>query len=142
MDLFINNRRYIGSKKSLLNQIQKVILEYYGEQKCTIADIFGGTGVVAEHFLNQGYNVIVNDFLYSNYVAYKTWISNEEINEEKVEKILDKYNKIDANNLKDNYFSKIYGGKYFSSNDAKKIGYIREDIEAKKRRKILWENSR
>ena len=101
MDLFINNRRYIGSKKSLLNQIQKVILEYYGEQKCTIADIFGGTGVVAEHFLNQGYNVIVNDFLYSNYVAYKTWISNEEINEEKVEKILDKYNKIDANNLKE-----------------------------------------
>ena len=132
MDLFINNRRYIGSKKSLLNQIQKVILEYYGEQKCTIADIFGGTGVVAEHFLNQGYNVIVNDFLYSNYVAYKTWISNEEINEEKVEKILDKYNKIDANNLKDNYFSKIYGGKYFSSNDAKKIGYIREDIKKKK----------
>ena len=84
MDLFINNRRYIGSKKSLLNQIQKVILEYYGTKKCTIADIFGGTGVVAEHFLNQGYDVIVNDFLYSNYIAYQTWISNDEINENKV----------------------------------------------------------
>ena len=133
MNLFINNRRYIGSKKSLLNQIQKVILEYYGEDKCTIADIFGGTGVVAEYFLNQGYNVIVNDFLYSNYIAYKTWISNEEINEEKVQKKLDDYNKIDASKLEDNYFSKIYGGKYFSNNDAKKIGFIREKIENQKK---------
>lgn len=132
MDLFINNRRYIGSKKSLLNQIQKVILEYYGTGKCTIADIFGGTGVVAEHFLNQGYDVIVNDFLYSNYVAYQTWISNDKINENKVKKIIEEYNNIDEKLLSDNYFSKIYGGKYFSNNDSKKIGYIREDLEKKK----------
>ena len=45
MDLFINNRRYIGSKKSLLNQIQKVILEYYGTDKCTIADILEELGL-------------------------------------------------------------------------------------------------
>lgn len=132
MDLFINNRRYIGSKKSLLNQIQKVILEYYGTEKCTIADIFGGTGVVAEHFLNQGYDVIVNDFLYSNYVAYQTWISNDPIDEFKVKKIIDGYNNVDKTKLNDNYFSKIYGGKYFSKNDAKIIGYIREDLENKK----------
>ena len=31
MDLFINNRRYIGSKKSLLNQIQKVIVLQSGK---------------------------------------------------------------------------------------------------------------
>ena len=132
MDLFINNRRYIGSKKSLLNQIQKVILEYYGEEKCTIADIFGGTGVVAEHFLNQGYDVIVNDFLYSNFVAYQTWISNGKIDEDKVQKLLNEYNKINSENLESNYFSEIYGDKYFSANDAKKIGYIRDDIENKK----------
>ena len=132
MDLFINNRRYIGSKKSLLNQIQKVILEYYGKDRCEIADIFGGTGVVAEHFLNQGYDVIVNDLLYSNFVAYQTWISNAEINEKKVEEFINKYNEIDSTKLKDNYFSKIYGGKYFSNNDAKKIGYIREELEKEK----------
>ena len=133
MNLFINNRRYIGSKKSLLNQIQKVILEYYGEQKCTIADIFGGTGVVADYFFNQGYDVIVNDFLYSNYVAYKTWISNDKINKRKVQNLIDKYNKIDSSKLDDNYFSKIYGGKYFSVNDAKKIGFIRDKIENEKK---------
>lgn len=132
MDLFINNRRYIGSKKSLLNQIQKVILEYYGKDKCTIADIFGGTGVVAEHFMNQGYNVIVNDFLYSNYVAYITWISNKKIDERKIKKFIEQYNNIDEKKIKNNYFSKIYGNKYFSVNDAKKIGYIRELIEKEK----------
>lgn len=129
MDLFINNRRYIGSKKSLLNQIQKVILEYYGTEPCKIADIFGGTGVVSEHLLNQGYDVLVNDFLYSNYVAYQTWISNEKINIKKVERLINSYNKIDSTKLNDNYFSKVYGGKYFSNNDAKKIGFIREELE-------------
>ena len=129
MDLFINNRRYIGSKKSLLDQIQRVILEYYGEEKCTIADIFGGTGVVAEHFLNEGYDVIVNDFLYSNFIAYMTWISNKVVSESKLEYYLNKYNSIDCNEVEENYFSKIYGGKYFSMNDAKKIGYIRDLIE-------------
>lgn len=133
MDLFINNRRYIGSKKSLLNQIQKVILEYCGKEKCKIADIFGGTGVVAEHFMNQGYDVIVNDFLYSNYVAYDTWISNDKIDENKVKILIEKYNKITGSKLEENYFSKIYGNKYFSANDAKKIGYIREEIEKEKK---------
>ena len=28
-----------------------------------------------------------------------------------------------------NFFSKHYGGKYFSINDAKKIGYLRQNIE-------------
>lgn len=134
MDLFINNRRYIGSKKSLLNQIQKVILEYYGEEKCTIADIFGGTGVVAEHFMNQGYNVIVNDFLYSNFIAYKTWISNDKIDENKIVKYIQKYNSIDASKLDNNYFSNIYGDKYFSINDSKKIGFIRDLIEEDKKK--------
>lgn len=133
MDLFINNRRYIGSKKSLLNEIHKVILEYYGDKKCKIADIFGGTGVVAEHFMNQGYDVVVNDFLYSNYIAYKTWISNDPINEKKVEKYIDKYNSIKSEELEDNYFSIIYSYKYFSKNDAKKIGYIRDLIEKDKK---------
>lgn len=132
MNLFINNRRFIGSKKSLLNQIQKVIIDYYGTDKCTIADIFGGTGVVAEHFMNQGYDVIINDTLLSNYVAYKTWIDDSAIDEKKIEAIIQKYNTIDSKNLQPNYFSDIYSEKYFSINDAKKIGYIRENLESEK----------
>lgn len=133
MELFINNRRYIGSKKSLLNQIQKVVLEYYGEKKCKIADIFAGTGVVAEHFMDQGYDVIVNDFLYSNYIAYQTWISNDEIDEKKISELIEKYNNIDGSTLEENYFSKIYSKKYFSVNDSKKTGYIRELIEKERK---------
>ena len=78
--LKICNRRYIGSKTKLLNNIENVVKEYYGNKKIKIADIFGGTGVVANYFAENGYDVIVNDLLYSNYVAYNTWISNEKGN--------------------------------------------------------------
>ena len=34
--------------------------------------------------------------------------------------------------ISENYFSNIYGNKYYSINDAKKIGYIREELEKNK----------
>jgi adenine-specific DNA-methyltransferase len=130
--LLINNRRYIGGKKNLLTQIQEVVVEHYGQNKCVIADLFAGTGVVAEHFFRHGYPVIVNDLLYSNFIAYEAWMSSEDVDEAKVESLVNGYSDIRADELKDNYFSKIYGEKYFSTNDARKIGYIRELIEAER----------
>lgn len=127
----INNRRYIGSKTKLVEII-------YSETKKRVsgnfsfADIFAGTGVVAYEFALNGHPVIVNDILYSNYVSYKTWFSNEDVNIEKLEKIIDGFNKVPYSKIKQNYFSKIYGGKYYSINDSKKIGYIRDEIEKNK----------
>lgn len=46
--------------------------------------------------------------------------------------ILQEFNNLNAETLKENYFSIIYADKYFSRNDAKKIGYIRDSIEEKK----------
>ena len=38
----------------------------------------------------------------------------------------------DSRNIESNYVSKNYGDKYFSNNTAKKIGFIREEIDNKK----------
>ena len=69
--------------------IEKAVIDYIGEEKYIFADLFGGTGVVAEHFAKKGYKVIVNDILYSNYIFYRTWIGNEKVDEEKIEKFID-----------------------------------------------------
>jgi len=92
---------------------------------------FHGTGVVASYFLNQAKEIYINDLLYSNYIIYEALLSNEKYNEEKIKGIIDKYNEIDSESLADNYFSDNFSGNYYHYKDAKKIGYIREDIENK-----------
>ena len=125
----INNRRYIGCKTKLLEFIYDTAIDFGANPNCVIADIFAGTGVVGNYFSEKGYNVILNDTLYSNVVAYKAWLGAEEICFEKLNNIIYDFNKINAFELEENYFSQVYGGKYFSYEDARKIGYIRDCIE-------------
>lgn len=125
----IKNRRYIGNKSSMLSNIVKCLEEIEYSKDYVVADLFAGTGVVAYEFANMGNPVIVNDLLYSNYVSYKAWFSNENIDIDKLNNILSKYNSLNYEEIEENYFSNIYANKYFSLNDAKKIGYIRDDIE-------------
>lgn len=128
----INNRRYIGSKTSLLSNIDEVVQKYYPGKKIRFFDPFSGTGVVANYYSNKGNDVIVNDILYSNYVAYQTWMSNQEYDLKKIEKTIKELNKIDSDKIEANYFSDKFGNKYFDEKDAKKIGYIREWLEENK----------
>lgn len=128
MDLLINNRRYTGSKRAILNDIYDSIIPYYHKSEMVFADLFAGTGVVASFMLEKGMNVIVNDILRSNYIAYQAWFGDGKFNIKKLEKIVSKFNLINGDNLKKNYFSDIYGGKYFSVADARKIGFLREEI--------------
>lgn len=128
MDLSIGNRRYTGSKKALLEDIYESVA-LYSKGKVVFADLFAGTGVVSSFMLNKGMDVIVNDFLASNYVAYQAWFGTGSFNKKKLEKITLEFNSLDGKKLKENYFSKIYGGKYFSISDAKRIGYIRDELE-------------
>ncbi|WP_288189235.1 DNA adenine methylase [uncultured Treponema sp.] len=129
----INNRRYIGCKSKLLDNIFKTVQKFGFSAENSIADIFAGTGVVAERFASNGFKTIVNDTLYSNIVVYKALLGGGELRPDVIEKYLRTYNSIDSTNLEENYFSKIYGGKYFAENDAKKIGYIRDLIEENKK---------
>ena len=130
MALNIENRRYIGNKSKLLkfidDTIKKENIDFY-----TFGDVFSGTGVVAEYFLNKGKEIYVNDLLFSNFVIYKAFLSNEYYEESKIIKIINNYNKIDIEKIKDNYFSDNFSGNYYHYKDAKKIGYVREDIENK-----------
>ncbi|SKA92847.1 adenine-specific DNA-methyltransferase [Clostridium sp. USBA 49] len=122
----IHNRRYLGSKHKLIPFIKKVIKNEC-EPYTTFADIFGGTGVVADAFNTANTKVIVNDILYSNYISYHTFFSNESYDKTKIKNFINELNNIRPEN--DNYFSINFGDTYFSYKNALKIGEIREKIE-------------
>jgi adenine-specific DNA-methyltransferase len=126
--LQLQNRRYIGSKHKLIEWIFSVI-NTECEKGNSFADIFAGTGVVSAVAARHYDEIILNDFLHSNYVIYQAFFGNGEWDKNKIENIIKDYNNIDGGDLKDNYFSTNFGGKYFSHNSAKIIGFIRENVE-------------
>lgn len=126
----LQNRRYIGSKQKLVNWIFSII-----KQECkgnSFLDIFAGTGIVASVANELFDKVIVNDFLYSNLVIYNGFFENKKYDQDKINNIIRNYNNINAEDLNDNYFSEHFGGKYFSKNSSKIIGFIRQNIEENK----------
>lgn len=129
MDLSIGNRRYAGSKRAILCDIYETVAPYC-KNKAVFADLFAGTGLVSSFMLGKGMDVIVNDTLRSNYVAYQAWFGDGYFNIEKLKKIVLEFNSIDGSILEQNYFSNTYGKKYFSVSDAKKIGYLRDKISS------------
>lgn len=125
--LKIENRRYLGSKLKMLDFINEVVENNISDIK-TVADIFGGTGVVADLFRKKGKKIIINDILHSNVINYYTWFGNENIDYNKVISIITELNNLTPTS--DNYVSINFGGKYFSYENAKKIGVIREHINS------------
>lgn len=125
----ISNRRYLGSKQKLLGFIEEVV-DKHTKNIESVADIFGGTGVVAALFRDKGKKIIINDILKSNYVSYQTWFGNEKVNYSQIKNIIHELNSIQAD--RDNYVSKNFGNKYFSMDNARKIGEMREKIESYK----------
>ncbi|MCQ2394701.1 MAG: DNA adenine methylase, partial [Kiritimatiellae bacterium] len=122
--LYINNRRYLGNKYKLLSAIRKVVDENC-ESVCSFVDIFAGTGSVASAFADK--KLIVNDILYSNHICHVAWFSGECYSEKKVSAMIAGYNQAVVD--EDNYMSETFADTYFSKDDCRKIGYVREDIE-------------
>lgn len=133
--LGIQNRRYLGNKYKLLGFIENTINRHCPNTN-SLMDIFAGTGVVAYHFMDK-MQVVTNDLLYSNYLAHIAFMSSEEYNAEKLEMMIDAYNELSEDSLKDNYMSITFGDTFFCYEDCKKIGYIREDIQKKYKTKKL-----
>jgi adenine-specific DNA-methyltransferase len=132
----IQSRRYLGAKTKLLPLIEDVINDSIQEWN-SFTDLFGGTGVVGNRFNKPGKELIINDLLYSNIHSYHTFFSPEAFDREKIEKIIRSYNECDV--IADNYFSINYGDKYFTLDNARKIGYVRENMEELKRKGKLNE---
>lgn len=130
-DIF--NRRYTGSKTKIVSWIDNIIEEHCSD--CfSFCDIFAGTGVVTYSLIKRFDKFVINDFLYSNEVIYNAFFLKQNYSIEKICRFSRKYKTIDASKLSDNYVSLNYGNKYFSYEDALKIGFIREDIENNKNR--------
>ncbi|MFJ5761393.1 DNA adenine methylase [Neobacillus sp. NPDC093182] len=128
---FIQNRRYLGAKTKLLPLIEDVINDSLQEWN-SFTDLFAGTGVVGNRFNKPGKELMINDLLYSNIHSYHTFFSPEPFDTDKVASILQTYNECDVK--EDNYFSINYGGKYFTVENARKAGYVREHMEELKQK--------
>jgi adenine-specific DNA-methyltransferase len=126
----LHNRRYIGNKHKLIEWIFSIIHKECGGN--SFADIFAGTGVVSAVATKHFKKVLLNDFLHSNYAIYRAFFGNEVWSKNKIDSVIKSYNNIYGDDLEDNYFSKNFGGKFFSNNSAKIIGFIRENIEENK----------
>ena len=124
----LESRRYIGCKNKLVDWIFSLINEQTHDVH-SFCDIFAGTGVVAQRALQTYERVVVNDFLHSNNVMYRAFFAPTEWNEERVQTIIEEFNSVNSNKVRENYFSKNFGGKYFHNDTAKMVGYIRERLK-------------
>lgn len=125
----LESRRYIGCKAKLIDWIFHLIDENTYDVH-SFCDIFAGTGVVAHRALQQYDKVVVNDFLHSNNVMYQAFFADGIWSEEKVLEFINGFNQIKARSLRQNYFSKNFGGKYFDEDTAKIVGYIRGKLQS------------
>lgn len=127
-DFNIENRRYLGCKFKLLDWIFEHIANETSNVN-SFCDLFAGTGTVSYKATQLYDKVIINDFLYSNFILYKAFFDCSPCDMKKVQSYINTFNLVDPDKTHDNYFSMNYGGLYFEMKTAKLIGYIREEIE-------------
>ena len=130
----LSSRRYAGAKTKLLDSINTSILktfDYRNKSNLSFFDVFGGTGVVSEYFIQKpAFNAfIINDFLHSNYAIYQGFFVQERYDNKKLESLKQEFLSLDSKSLKENYYSKSFGDKFFSKNDSKIIGYVRDKLD-------------
>ena len=130
----LSNRRYLGSKQKLLHFIHETIKKeniYFS----SFLDLFAGTGVVASSFNDENTSVVLNDILECNRCVYNAYFGSEEIDENKLSSIISDFNAAKIN--EDNYFSNNFSDTFFSGNNCKKIGWIRDEIDNKFEHQII-----
>lgn len=122
----LGNRRYLGGKTKLIGFIESETQAALGRMPRSIFDVFAGTGVVAQHFHNKGIPIVASDLLRHNYLGLTCFMGPQKLN---LNSLAEKIVHLSKLRGKKNYFSENFGGTYFSLDNAKKIGSIREEIE-------------
>ena len=155
---------YIGSKKTLLEFLEKSIYKVVGSDDFSFLDLFAGTGVVGQHFKKLGHKIIANDLQYYSFVLNKNYIENHkplkflklkrEIKDLENTKIEDRKNIVckflDNLELKKGFIYENYslGGtknkefqrQYFSDENARKVDTVRQKIEEWKQDNLINDN--
>jgi adenine-specific DNA-methyltransferase len=127
LELFaLGNRRYLGSKTKLLNQIDAAVQRHLGRPPTTVLDAFAGSGVVAAHFAQAGAQTISSDLLLHNVIGLKTFLNYEDYDYAEACELLAE---MAAAEPKDGYITETFGGKYFSIGNARKLDAAREFVE-------------
>lgn len=140
--------RYIGSKVNLLKNIESCISTNIHVKQKTFCDIFSGTGVVARYFKPQ-YEIISNDVLFFSYIIQKSFIENNDAPTfsklrstiENPFAYLENAVLPDANRfVEENYSPSGKAGRmYFTSENARRIDFIRTTVEQWKNENELTE---
>lgn len=130
----LSSRRYTGAKTKLLDSIDTSILksfDYRDKKNLSFFDVFSGTGVVSEYFAKKKEfnSIIINDFLHSNFIIYQGFFTQDLFDLEKLESFKKEFAKLKPKDIKENYYSKHFGDKFFSKNDSKIIGYVRDRLD-------------
>jgi adenine-specific DNA-methyltransferase len=132
--ILIHQRRYLGNKYNALPLIDSVIKQKV-KSFSSFCDIFSGTGTVGDYYNKKDISIISNDILYSNYITLTAFLGDEIFNDSLVTEIINYFNGFIEE--EENYCSEYFGNRYFSMQNAKKIGSIREEIEDLYRKKEI-----
>lgn len=138
----LSSRRYTGAKTKLLMPLMKAFC------KCLIIKLrkilaflmsLVARVLWGEHFIKKSEfnSLLVNDFLHSNCIIYQGFFTQEIFNLKKLENFKREFANLKLKDIKENYYSKHYGGKFFSENDSKIIGYIRDELDKLFKQKML-----
>lgn len=125
----LHNRRYLGNKTKLTSWIFDKILQDTKGEYTSFFDVFAGTGAVSKVAFQHFGKVIINDFLHANHTIFQAFFTKGRFSEKRISDLLKYYNELNVSDLKSNYFSEQFGDKFFDLENAKRIGFIREDLE-------------
>ena len=127
----LHSRRYIGNKSKLTSWILDIIQKETTARN-TFIDIFSGTAIMAKEAMKTYKKVVLNDMLYSNNIIYQAFFDDHKWDSKKIIDMVNGYNILNPIDIKENYFSNNFGGKFYEQDLSKIIGDIRQDIENRK----------
>lgn len=73
--------------------------------------------------------IIINDFLHSNFIIYQGFFTQDSFDLKKLESFKKEFIHLKPKDIQENYYSKHFGAKFFSKNDSKIIGYVRDRLD-------------
>lgn len=134
---------YIGSKKSLINFIEKTIMQEINfesnKENYIFADLFAGTGIVGATFKKHNFKIISNDIQYYSYVLNKHLLQTDKKIDPKIIEHLNALEGVEGFIYKNYCLGSGSGRNYFTDYNGEKCDAIRIEIERLKNKKKITE---